>query len=304
MPSPPTDKFRTLLSREDWGHLVALLPRLDPSVAADLFLEIPAEQREMLFRRLPIDLADTLAVGHSRATQDLIAIVDRMNPAERVRFFDELPEPSWQILMDELGPADAAATGAAPSIFRALPPIDAIVQVRRVEKSFQRADGGLVQVIAPTDLSVEPGIIIALLGPSGSGKSTLLRMLSGLATPSAGEVLWHGRPMAESRPNVAIVFQSFALFPWLTVAENVEVPLLALGMTQGERHRKALDTLDSVGLKGFENAYPKELSGGMKQRVGFARALAVEPEILFMDEPFSALDVLTAENLRGELMEL
>ena len=308
MPSPPTDKFRALLSREDWDHLVALLPRLDPAVAADLFLEIPVEQRETLFRRLPIDLAaklaemfpyyDTYVLLHSRSIQDLIAIVDGMNPAERVRFFDELPEPSWQILMDELGPADAAATGAAPPIFRALPPVEAIVQARRVEKSFHQADGGLVQVIAPIDLSLEPGIIIALLGPSGSGKSTLLRMLSGLATPSAGEVLWHGRPMAESRPNVAIVFQSFALFPWLTVAENVEVPLLALGMTQGERRRKALDTLDSVGLKGFENAYPKELSGGMKQRVGFARALAVEPEILFMDEPFSALDVLTAENLR------
>jgi NitT/TauT family transport system ATP-binding protein len=294
--------------------LVALLPRLDPSVAADLFLEIPVDQREVLFRRLPIDLAarlaemlpyyDTYVLLHSRSIQDLIAIVDRMNPAERVRFFDELPEPSWQVLMDELGPADAAATGAAPSIFRALPPVEAIIQARRVEKSFHQADGGLVQVIAPIDLSVEPGIIIALLGPSGSGKSTLLRMLSGLSTPSAGEVLWHGRSMAESRPNVAIVFQSFALFPWLTVAQNVEVPLLALGMTQGERHRKALDTLDSVGLRGFENAYPKELSGGMKQRVGFARALAVGPEILFMDEPFSALDVLTAENLRGELMEL
>jgi NitT/TauT family transport system ATP-binding protein len=129
-------------------------------------------------------------------------------------------------------------------------------------------------------------------------------MLSGLAAPTAGEVLWHGRPMAESVPNIAIVFQSFALFPWLTVAENVEVPLLARGMTQPDRHDKALRTLHSVGLKGFENAYPKELSGGMKQRVGFARALAVEPEILFMDEPFSALDVLTAENLRGELMEL
>jgi ABC-type nitrate/sulfonate/bicarbonate transport system ATPase subunit len=288
--------------------LVALLPRLDPAVAADLFLEIPVEQRETLFRRLPIDLAaklaemfpyyDTYVLLHSRSIQDLIAIVDGMNPAERVRFFDELPEPSWQVLMDELGPADAAATGAAPSIFRALPPVEAIIQARRVEKSFHQADGGLVQVIAPIDLSLEPGIIIALLGPSGSGKSTLLRMLSGLSTPSAGEVLWHGRPMAESRPNVAIVFQSFALFPWLTVAENVEVPLLALGMTQGERRRKALDTLDSVDLKGFENAYPKELSGGMKQRVGFARALAVEPEILFMDEPFSALDVLTAENLR------
>jgi NitT/TauT family transport system ATP-binding protein len=151
---------------------------------------------------------------------------------------------------------------------------------------------------------VEPGVIVALLGPSGSGKSTLLRMLSGLAVPSAGEVLWHGKPLDKASPNAAIVFQSFALFPWLTVLENVEVPLLACGVKHVERHRRALRTLHSVGLRGFETAYPKELSGGMKQRVGFARALAVEPEVLFMDEPFSALDVLTAENLRGELMEL
>jgi NitT/TauT family transport system ATP-binding protein len=312
MPSPPADKFRALLSREDWDQLVDLLPRLDPSVAADLFLEIPVEQREALFRRLPVDFAARLAeifpyydayvLLHSRGLDDLIAIVERMNPAERLRLFDELPDQSWQVLMDELGGAEPA--GVAPSRARPPRPVESIIQAREIEKSFHRADGGLIQVIAPTDLSVEPGMIIALLGPSGSGKSTLMRMLSGLAAPSGGEVLWHGRPMAESRPNVAIVFQSFALFPWLTVVENVEVPLLAMGMTHGERHRKALDTLDSVGLKGFENAYPKELSGGMKQRVGFARALAVEPEILFMDEPFSALDVLTAENLRGELMEL
>jgi len=173
-----------------------------------------------------------------------------------------------------------------------------------VEKSFRSPAGGRVQVIAPTDIAIEPGMIIALLGPSGSGKSTLLRMLSGLTLPSSGEVLWHGKPIHESAPNVAIVFQSFALFPWLTVAENVEVPLLARAIPHDERHRRALAVLDAVGLKGFETAYPKELSGGMKQRVGFARALAVEPEILFMDEPFSALDVLTAENLRGELMEL
>src|SRR5579871_4514257 len=127
-------------------------------------------------------------------------------------------------------------------------------------------------------------MIIALLGASGSGKSTLLRMLSGLTKPSSGEVLWHGRPLSEGQPNVAIVFQSFALFPWLTVLENVEAPLLARGMEHQERHRRALKNLEAVGLKGFENAYPKELSGGMKQRVGFARALAVEPEILFMDE--------------------
>jgi NitT/TauT family transport system ATP-binding protein len=146
-----------------------------------------------------------------------------------------------------------------------------------------------------------------MLRPSGSGKSTLLRMLSGLSAPSKGEVLWHGKPLSEAAnggPNVAIVFQSFALFPWLTVVENVEVPLLARGMERGQRRRRASKALDSVGLKGFASAYPKELSGGMKQRVGLARALAVEPEVLFMDEPFSALDVLTAENLRGELMEL
>ena len=314
MTGPPAHKVRTLLAHEDWDQLVAVLLRLDPAVAADFFMEIPVERRETLFRRLPINLAarlaeilpcyDTYVLLHSRAINDLIAIVDLMNPAERLRFFDELPEPSWQILMDELPAGGLAGAGGQPSIEQALPPVETIIQAHRVEKAFQRVDGGRVQVIAPTDLSVEPGMIIALLGPSGSGKSTLLRILSGLAAPSGGEVLWHGRPMAESRPNVAIVFQSFALFPWLTVAENVEVPLVARGVSQVDRHRKALDTLDSVGLKGFENAYPKELSGGMKQRVGFARALAVEPEILFMDEPFSALDVLTAENLRGELMEL
>jgi len=159
-------------------------------------------------------------------------------------------------------------------------------------------------VIAPTDLDVQPGMIVAMLGPSGSGKSTLLRMLTGLTQPTRGQVLWHGKPLADCTPNVAIVFQSFALFPWLTVVENVEVPLIARGMEHAERHQRAMKQLAAVGLKGFETAYPKELSGGMRQRVGFARALAVEPEILFMDEPFSALDVLTAENLRGELLEL
>ncbi len=129
-------------------------------------------------------------------------------------------------------------------------------------------------------------------------------MLTGLAAPTVGEVCWHGAAVTECIPNVAIVFQSFALFPWLTVLENVEAPLLARGMEHDERHRRALKALDAVGLKDFETAYPKELSGGMKQRVGFARALAVEPEVLFMDEPFSALDVLTAENLRGDLMDL
>src|SRR5271169_6909716 len=181
---------------------------------------------------------------------------------------------------------------------------EAIIQAHAVEKYYPQPDGNKIEVIAPTDLEVWPGKIVGLLGPSGSGKSTLLRMLTGLSKPSSGEVLWHGKPMDGRIPHVSIVFQSFALFPWLTVLENVEAPLVTRGMGAIERHKRALKMIDTVGLDGFETAYPKELSGGMKQRVGFARALVVEPEVLFMDEPFSALDVLTAENLRSELLEL
>ena len=180
----------------------------------------------------------------------------------------------------------------------------AILEGRGLEKFYRQPDGGKIEVISPTNIKIMPGQILALLGPSGCGKSTLLRMLTGLARPSAGEVLWHGRSLAGQPPNVGIVFQSFALFPWLTVLQNVEAPLEARGVGAVERHKRALRILDAVGLDGFENAYPKELSGGMKQRVGFARALVIEPEVLFMDEPFSALDVLTAETLRGELLEL
>jgi NitT/TauT family transport system ATP-binding protein len=179
-----------------------------------------------------------------------------------------------------------------------------IISARAVEKFYLQPDGNRIEVIAPIDLDVEPGKIITLLGPSGCGKSTLLRMLTGLSKPSSGEVFWHGRPLQSQNPGAAIVFQSFALFPWLTVLDNVEAPLEARGVPALERHKRALRILDTVGLDGFESAYPKELSGGMKQRVGFARALVVEPEVLFMDEPFSALDVLTAENLRNELLEL
>ncbi|HTZ84953.1 MAG TPA: nitrate/sulfonate/bicarbonate ABC transporter ATP-binding protein [Candidatus Acidoferrales bacterium] len=181
---------------------------------------------------------------------------------------------------------------------------EAIIEAIAVEKSYPQPDGTRIQVVGATTLAIESGKIIALLGPSGCGKSTLLRILTGLSQPSSGTILWHGKPLNGQAPNVAIVFQSFALFPWLTVLENVEAPLEAKGVPAVERHKRALRTLDTVGLDGFETAYPKELSGGMKQRVGFARALVVEPEVLFMDEPFSALDVLTAENLRGELLEL
>jgi NitT/TauT family transport system ATP-binding protein len=179
-----------------------------------------------------------------------------------------------------------------------------IIRAQQVEKYYAQPSENRIQVIAPTNLEISTGEIVALLGPSGSGKSTLLRMLAGLSRPSAGEVYWHGKPISTCRINVSIVFQSFALFPWLTVLENVEAPLKARGMASDERRQRSLKILDTVGLEGFQAAYPKELSGGMRQRVGFARALVVEPEVLFMDEPFSALDVLTAENLRSELLEL
>jgi len=182
--------------------------------------------------------------------------------------------------------------------------VEPIIAASDLEKFYPQPDGSRIQVIAPTTIAIYPGQIIALLGPSGCGKSTMLRMLTGLSPTSAGTVFWHGQPVRDESPNVSIVFQSFALFPWLTVLENVEAPLEARGVPVVERHKRALRIIDSVGLDGFESAYPKELSGGMKQRVGVARALVVEPEVLFMDEPFSALDVLTAETLRGELMEL
>jgi NitT/TauT family transport system ATP-binding protein len=181
---------------------------------------------------------------------------------------------------------------------------ETIIDARAIEKFYGSPEGKPIQVIAPTDISIHAGEIVALLGPSGSGKSTLLRILTGLSKPSAGEVLWHGQPFVAAQANVSIVFQSFALFPWLTVLENVEAALKAKGMSAVERRKRSLRILDSVGLDGFEQAYPKELSGGMKQRVGMARAIVVEPEVIFMDEAFSALDVLTAENLRSELLDL
>ncbi|WP_109484911.1 nitrate/sulfonate/bicarbonate ABC transporter ATP-binding protein [Occallatibacter savannae] len=184
------------------------------------------------------------------------------------------------------------------------PTTEAIIRAEKIEKFYAQPSQNRIQVISPTDLSIVPGEIVALLGPSGSGKSTMLRMLSGLSRPSGGQVYWHEKPIAEAEINVSIVFQSFALFPWLTVLQNVEAPLQARGIDPEERRARSMRMLDTVGLDGFESAYPKELSGGMKQRVGFARALVVEPEVLFMDEPFSALDVLTAENLRSELLEL
>ncbi len=154
------------------------------------------------------------------------------------------------------------------------------------------------------NLTLSPGNYMALLGPSGCGKSTLLRIMIGLQRPSGGQVLYRGQPLRGVNPHAAIVFQTFALFPWLTVQENVEVALQAHGVPVRLRTSRALDLLDRVGLDGFETTYPPDLSGSMRQKVGFARAMVVEPEMLCLDEPFSALDVLSAEALRGELLEL
>jgi NitT/TauT family transport system ATP-binding protein len=158
--------------------------------------------------------------------------------------------------------------------------------------------------VEDVNLTLQEGEYVALLGPSGCGKSTLLRIIAGLQPPSNGRVLYRGQPLRGVNPYASIVFQTFALFPWLSVIDNVELPLKVKGIELPERTRRAEDLLDRVGLDGFESAYPRELSGGMRQKVGFARAMAVEPELLCLDEPFSALDVLSAESLRGELMEL
>jgi NitT/TauT family transport system ATP-binding protein len=319
MSSTATERLRDDMAKSRWQAIADQLKSLNSHAAADLVMSLPFDQQQTLFRKLPVEIASALTGSfpyfhayvllHSRPVDEMRAIVDGMTQGQRDHFLDELPEEAWAHLMRELETGthlEPRGETAVEEIAGVSAPaaVEPIIQARQVEKSFQQPDGRQIQVIAPLDLSIEPDCITALLGPSGSGKSTLLRMLSGLAAPTGGQVLWHGAPVTGCAPNVAIVFQSFALFPWLTVLDNVEAPLLARGVGQFERHRRALRSLDSVGLKGFESAYPKELSGGMKQRVGFARALAVEPEILFMDEPFSALDVLTAENLRGELLEL
>ena len=180
-----------------------------------------------------------------------------------------------------------------------------LISGKNVCKAFELPGGhGEFVVLENASVTVRQGEIVTLLGRSGSGKSTMLRILAGLLEPTSGQVISMGKPVDGPNPDVAIVFQSFALLPWLTVLQNVELGLEALGVAAGERRERALKAIDMVGLDGFESAYPKELSGGMKQRVGFARAFVKRPPLLFFDEPFSALDVLTAENLRGEITDL
>jgi len=179
-----------------------------------------------------------------------------------------------------------------------------LLDVHSLRQSFPRADGGEHLVLDGVELSLAQGQIVGLLGRTGSGKSTLLRLIAGLAQPSGGTVTYLGERVTGPAPGIAMVFQSFALFPWLTVLENVQLGLEALGLPDTEIRKRALAAIDLIGLDGYESAFPRELSGGMRQRVGFARALVVHPNILLMDEPFSALDVLTAETLRTDFLEL
>src|SRR6204780_5237222 len=267
-------ELRDLVAQARWDAVTELLRHYKPNKASDAILALPFEQQRLLFRRVPAELAavfaayfpyfHTYVLLYSLTTPEIAAIVGAMHSAEREEFLDALPEESWQSLMNTLEEArlvTAPPVPEAPEILKDPTPelattdLQPIIEARQIAKGYQQPEGQEIQVIAPIDLSIEPNTILALLGPSGSGKSTILRMLSGLLAPSSGEVLWHGKPLQGSRPNVAIVFQSFALFPWLSVLENVEAPLLARGMEHPERHGKALKALDAVGLKGFESAY-------------------------------------------------
>ncbi|MEC8882010.1 MAG: nitrate/sulfonate/bicarbonate ABC transporter ATP-binding protein [Pseudomonadota bacterium] len=179
-----------------------------------------------------------------------------------------------------------------------------IIEVVDVRKTFKKDASQDLLVLDQINLSIQSGEIVALLGTSGSGKSTLLRIISGLIQPSAGKVYFSGQPVKGPVSGVGMVFQSFALMPWMSVLENVEIGLEALGVSVQDRRERALRAIDMVGMDGFESAYPRELSGGMRQRVGIARALVIEPKVLLLDEPFSALDILTADNLRNDLLQL
>ncbi len=179
----------------------------------------------------------------------------------------------------------------------------AILQVQNVSKIFEAGDHN-VQALDSVCFDVFPHEFLCIVGPSGCGKSTLLRILDGLDLASSGQVLFKGQPVTEPSPKISMIFQTFALLPWKNVRENIELGLEAQGVALRERHERAAKYIEAVGLSGFENAYPRELSGGMKQRVGIARALVVEPEVLLMDEPFSSLDELTADTLRREVLEI
>lgn len=179
-----------------------------------------------------------------------------------------------------------------------------IFSVKDLRKTFRSSEGQELVVLENINFTMYENEIVAVLGKSGSGKSTLMRIIAGLMKPTSGQVIYRGQVVTEPVQGIAMVFQNFALLPWLSVLQNVELGLEALGIEKQQRRKRALKAIDTIGLDGFESAYPKELSGGMRQRVGFARALVVDPELLLMDEPFSALDVLTSESLKGDLLDL
>ena len=181
---------------------------------------------------------------------------------------------------------------------------DILIHLASVGKSFSGADGVPRRILDGVDFTLRQGEIVALLGKSGSGKSTLLRIMAGLVPSDGGKASYRGQPIAGPAPGVAMVFQSFALFPWLTVQQNVELGLEAQGVAPDDRERRADAVLELIGLAGFGGALPRELSGGMRQRVGIARALVTNPDVLLMDEAFSALDVLTGETLRDDILQL
>ena len=187
---------------------------------------------------------------------------------------------------------------------RSAAPPESLLEVEHIERSFFKPDGDELRVLEDVNLALKRGEIVGLLGRSGSGKSTLLRVIAGLDAPSRGTVRYLGAPVSGPAEGISMVFQGFALFPWLTVLGNVQLGLEAMRLPEAEIRKRSLAAIDLIGLDGYESAYPRELSGGMRQRVGFARALVVHPNILLMDEPFSALDVLTAETLRNDFLDL
>lgn len=181
---------------------------------------------------------------------------------------------------------------------------ETIIAIEQLRKTYKKTAAQDLLVLDDVNFKLKKGEIVALLGKSGSGKSTLLRIIAGLISPTSGRVIYRDQPVIQPVRGIAMVFQSFALMPWLTVLENVELGLEAQGISRKQRRARAIEAIDIIGLDGFESAFPKELSGGMRQRVGFARALVINPDVLLMDEPFSALDVLTAENLKSDLLAL